>query len=194
MFELPVLNGKNRPTTLASQFGGSGKRNIFLPVALSLMPIFPSSHIFNVENSPTFSPTLSCRFTPLLIVRSVSTGFFSHHVSPETCGHHFCTSSCLLCRCVHPIPSVVAVQWLQGEIKVDLYGITAVKAFFWRPTCLWGIKPLKFCSFTKKQHVIIVVIKGKANVDRVPLMLVCSSSSCIWLVELHRNWSCRSLF
>uniref|UniRef100_A0A3B4AXI3 Uncharacterized protein n=1 Tax=Periophthalmus magnuspinnatus TaxID=409849 RepID=A0A3B4AXI3_9GOBI len=25
MFELPVSNGKNRPTTLASQFGGAGK-------------------------------------------------------------------------------------------------------------------------------------------------------------------------
>lgn len=40
MFEPPVSNGKNRPTTLASsQFGGSGKTKTNLYIAVSMVPL-----------------------------------------------------------------------------------------------------------------------------------------------------------
>lgn len=45
MFELPVSNGKNRPTTLASQFGGSDERNGSSPWGQG------------EQNSPSFSQT-----------------------------------------------------------------------------------------------------------------------------------------
>lgn len=40
MFELPVSNGKNRPTTLASQFGGSGK--LFVLIAMNVVSLLDS--------------------------------------------------------------------------------------------------------------------------------------------------------
>lgn len=68
----------------------------------------------------TISPTLSWCFTPLLSVGTVFILFFLLDVSPETCGHLFCTSSCSPCRCLHPVPSAVAIQQGQKQ-KVEFY-------------------------------------------------------------------------
>lgn len=91
--------------------------------------IFLVSRVLNWENCPTFSPTLSCRFTPLQIVRTVSRGFLfliMCHPRPVA----------IIFALPHACFAGVSTQYLQllpfnnftTTRKVESHRITTVKA------------------------------------------------------------------